>query len=148
MSRKKVVDLSSARSFRYRKTLAKIARDGKCPFCPGNFLEKNSRVIKRVDGWFLVHNFQPYANARVHLLLVPTRHLERFSELSASDFASITRLVDWATTQFRVRGGAFLMRFGSTKYTGATVCHLHAHLVAPKYSFKTKRAKVVQFPVG
>ncbi len=148
MPRNKIVDLHSARSPKYRATLEQIAQDGKCPFCPGNFLYKNSVILRRVGGWVAVRNMHPYANARVHLLIVSTKHLEQFTELSVNDFVSIKKLVSWAMVRFRIRGGAFTMRFGDTRYTGATVCHLHGHLIVPKYTFKTRRAKVVQFPVG
>lgn len=39
------------------------------------------------------------------------------------------------------------MRFGNTDYTGATVSHLHAHLIYPEVD-KSKKSKTVNFPVG
>jgi len=40
------------------------------------------------------------------------------------------------------------MRFGDSSVTGATVLHIHAHLIVPKINEKTKKARVVRFPIG
>jgi len=38
------------------------------------------------------------------------------------------------------------MRFGDSDYTGATVTHLHLHLMVPK--LKRGKALTVEFPIG
>ena len=52
----------------------------------------------------------------------------------------------WAVQKFELKGGALAMRFGETTYTGASVCHIHAHLIVPKT--EKGKALTVEFPIG
>jgi hypothetical protein len=69
-------------------------------------------------------------------------------ELTKKDWESITALSNWAIKEFNIPGGGLTMRFGETVYTGATVCHLHAHLISPELNPKTGHAYTVEFPIG
>ena len=44
--------------------------------------------------------------------------------------------------KYNIKGGVLALRFGDTAYTGATVCHLHFHLIVPK------KSQTVNFPIG
>jgi len=57
-------------------------------------------------------------------------------------------LVNWAIKKWKIRGGGVAMRFGKTDYTGASVSHLHFHIISPELDKKKKRSKIVSFPIG
>ena len=38
--------------------------------------------------------------------------------------------IKWANKKFKIPGASFIMRFGDHNYTGATITHLHAHIVS------------------
>lgn len=139
---KKVVNLENARSGEYKRVIEEIAAVGKCPFCPDNFRYHKRPVLKRQSGWFITKNNWPYANTRNHLVIISVDHKESLDELSSGDLKAVKSLADWAAEKFRIKGGALVLRFGDTKYTGATVCHLHFHLIVPK------KSRTVNFPVG
>lgn len=144
MKRRRVVDLKNARSADYRKALKAIAQDGKCPFCPRQFIRNNKNpVVLRSGNWFLTRARWPYENAGHHFLIIRDNHAEHIFNLTPDDFASIGKLVQLAARKFRLRGGGLAGRFGDTRYTGATVCHLHFHLIVPK-----RIGKPVIFPIG
>ncbi len=132
----------------YKGVIRKIAGEGHCPFCPENFKYHKHPILRRAGGWFITHSSWPYKNTRFHFLIWGTAHKEKFSELSLGDWRNITALTAWAIKKFKIRGGGLALRFGETAYTGATVCHLHAHLIVPKINAKTKKAKTVVFPIG
>jgi diadenosine tetraphosphate (Ap4A) HIT family hydrolase len=144
---KKVVDMRNARDIGYRSVLEDITKKGKCPFCPKNFLWHRRPILKRRGNWFITGASWPYENTRHHLLIIGREHKEKMGLLTSLDLKEIFGLVDWAVKKFNVRGGALALRFGDTRFTGATVYHLHFHLIIPKLG-KNNRALVVNFPIG
>lgn len=138
---KSFVDTRHAKNENYRRVLKKIRKEGKCPFCPGNFKWHPKPVLKEVGGWFITKANWPYENARHHFLLICKKHQEGFGEFIIS-WEEVDELVDWVCAKFKIRGGVLAFRFGDTAYTGATVKHLHFHLIVPK------KGKVVNFPIG
>jgi len=138
----KVVDTRNARDREYGDILIDIEEKGKCPFCPVNFKYHKHPILKEEAGWFLTKCSWPYKNTKYHFLIISRAHKELFSDLSSNDFNSINTIVNWAIKKFDLRGGAIALRFGDTEYTGATVCHLHFHLIMPEDS------NSVHFPIG
>jgi ATP adenylyltransferase len=145
---KKFVDVKNARAGEYKKVIEKIASTGKCPFCPENFKYHKRPIYKTKGNWFLTNNSWPYKNTSQHLIVLGKRHMEKFSELTKKDWDEIGYLVNFAIKKWKIKGGAVCMRFGDTNYTGASVSHLHFHVISPQINKKTQRAKAVEFPIG
>lgn len=131
----------------YEDVISSIEEKGKCPFCKGNFKYHKEPILHKENGWFLTKNSWPYENSEYHFIIIGERHKENFSELTETDFRSVKKLTNWALKKFQIKGGALTVRFGDTDHTGATVCHLHFHLISPKLDKKNK-AKTVYFPIG
>ena len=131
----------------YEKVLNIIENKGKCPFCLENFKYHKKPIFKKIGTWFLTENSWPYKNSEHHLLIINTKHKEYFNELTKKDWESLRLLTNLAIKKYKLEGGAFALRFGNTDYTGATVCHIHAHIIYPKIN-KNKKTKTVYFPVG
>ena len=144
---KKVVDTRYAKSKDYKKTLETIEKITKCPFCKENFKYHKKEILKTYKNWFITKNSWPYKNSKFHFLIIPEKHKEEFNDLKISDFKIASDLANWAIKKYKIKGGALTLRFGDTQYTGATVCHLHFHLIVPKLD-KDKNAKVINFPIG
>ena len=68
--------------------------------------------------------------------------------MTAREMEALLDLARHVVCQYHIRGGALAMRFGDTRLTGATVVHMHAHLIVPKLCPKKGRALVVEFPIG
>lgn len=148
MKSKKVVDKRFAKKrTEYFGVLKSIEKEGKCPFCPKNFKYHGKKVLKTKNGWLITENNWPYKNIRKHLLIIGKKHKEGLSELTKEDLIAIKYLSDWAVKKFKIKGGALAARFGETKLTGSTVCHIHFHLISPKKS-KKGFAETVNFPIG
>ncbi|MEN9558066.1 MAG: hypothetical protein RL141_435 [Candidatus Parcubacteria bacterium] len=145
---KKVVDPRFAKGKEYRAVINKIAGEAKCPFCPDNFRYHKNPILKRHGSWFLTRSSWPYPHTQEHFLIMGTKHKELLAELSGADWKSLAALAAYAVKTFKLPGGAIAMRFGETAYTGATVCHLHAHLIVPKKRANKKMADTVMFPIG
>ena len=143
---KKVVDTRYAKTTQYRKVLTEIKGAKVCPFCPKTFKWHTNPILKTVGNWLITESFQPYKNTAHHFLIIGKRHKEQLTELSPRDWTEISGLQKWAIKKFGLKGGGLAMRFGDTAHTGATVSHLHMHLIVPK--LKRGRAIPVWFPFG
>jgi len=146
--RKKLVNIRNARQGEYRKVIEEIAKTGKCPFCKENFKYHKKPIYKRKNDWFLTNNSWPYKNTNYHLIILGDEHKENFSEITKKDLESVTYLINWAIKKWKIKGGGITMRFGETDYTGASVSHIHFHIISPKIDKKTKKTKTVNFPIG
>ncbi len=143
----KVVNPRFAKTGEYRKVINNIETIGQCPFCPDNFRYHKKPILRKSNGWFITENSWPYKNSQKHFLIFSPDHKETLAELTARDIESILRLSKWAVKKYQIRGGALTMRFGESDFTGATVSHIHAHLIYPAQG-KGSHSKTVIFHVG
>jgi len=90
------------------------------------------------DRWHMVHprNTSPAGirNAGVALFNNRGSAQENLPSLTPADWKDIAALQKWAIKKYKIQGGGIAMRFGDTSHTGATVAHLHMHLIVPKLS--------------
>ncbi|MDO8663441.1 MAG: HIT domain-containing protein [Candidatus Wildermuthbacteria bacterium] len=142
------VDAKNARKGEYKKVIEEIAKTGKCPFCKENFKYHKKPTYKTKGSWFLTNNSWPYKNAGCHLIIIGKKHKENFKELTKKDLEEVSYLTNWAIKKWGIKGGALAIRFGETAFTGASVSHLHFHIISPELNKKTQRAKTVEFPIG
>lgn len=140
--KQKVVDPRFAKSEEYKGVIETIASEGKCPFCADNFKYHKNPILKKSKKWFITKCSWPYENTQRHFLIIGYEHKEKLSQMGENDWKEVGLLADWATSKFKLEGGALALRFGDTDYTGATVCHLHFHLITPQ------KSKTVNFPIG
>lgn len=71
----------------------------------------------------------PYKPSKHHRLIIHKGHISHIGELSAGAWAELLTILKEEAERLGITGGTVIMRFGDTKYTGASVTHLHAHLV-------------------
>jgi len=132
MEERKTVNTENARDGEQVNELKKIEKEGFCPFCQRNYLEKEHPhpIFLETKYWLATKNRWPYENARVHLLLIYKDHITSLEEMSAEAWQELHGLIVQLKKEKDIPGGAFLMRFGDSRYTGATVSHLHAQIIS------------------
>ena len=144
--KKKIVNSEAAKTEWYKNMLGDIAKESVCPLCPKTMRWHTKPILKRSNGWLLTENFNPYKNTAHHLLVIAPIHKEKLNQLTRRDWESLTYLLNWAIKKIRIKGGGIAMRFGDTRLTGASVAHLHAHLIVPKII--RRESQSVSFPIG
>lgn len=144
---KKFVNEKNAKNKEYKKVISSIEETDKCPFCPNNFKYHKEPILKKEKKWLITKNSWPYKNTEYHFVIIGEKHTTNFNELDRDDFKSVKILVNWALKEFNIKGGALSIRFGDTNHTGATVSHLHLHLISPRLN-KQGEVKTVNFPIG
>lgn len=147
---KTFVNLQHARFEKQRRMLEQIEKDGVCPFCPEHLSKYHENpIIKESRHWSITKNDHPYENTRIHLLAVLKTHAEELSELEPAAWQELLELVQWAVQEYKITGGVVGLRFGDTNTSGATVKHLHVHLITAKITDREDPDyKPVRFRVG
>lgn len=130
----------------YKEVLKTIKKTGKCPFCKENFKYHKNPILKEEKNCFITESSWPYKNTQHHFLIIFKKHKENLSQLDSLDLKAVSKLVNWAIKKYKIKGGGLILRFGKRIYTGATVNHLHFHLIVPK--IKKRKVKTICFPIG
>lgn len=125
----------------YGETISRIALSGVCPFCPEHLHQEHGLPIDERGFWWVTNNKFAYKPSIHHVLIILKRHAEHFKDLSLEEKTELMEIVQLECEKRQIPGGTLIMRFGDTAFTGATVSHLHAHIVqsdpsSPEYDKK------------
>jgi len=123
-----IVNKGNARDGIYKETIEKISKDGVCPFCNEHLDKYHKNPVDEYNHWLVTDNQYPYKPTKVHKLLIHKAHIENISQISRQAWIELQNIIDTLVQQ-NINGGTFLLRFGDTLYTGASVTHLHAHII-------------------
>jgi diadenosine tetraphosphate (Ap4A) HIT family hydrolase len=147
---KKQVDVGNAEVVPrddYVQTLEEIVAGGFCPFCEVHLLKHHRKpILYRTAHWLVTENSWPYEGTEFHILFIAIRHIERVRDLSPMEWLDLKDLHRRFEEESGIKGSTFFIRQGDTSITGASVNHLHAHLVvgAPR----TAHSKPIKALVG
>lgn len=137
-NKKTLLNLEHARLPAQKEKMAQIIKDGVCPFCPQYFKKYHDSVILRKGKhWLVTWNDYPYPETKYHFLIISKKHLIKINEISQPAGAELADHFKWLKKQYKINDGILLTRFGNTKKTGATIEHLHSHLIVGKKKNQT-----------
>ena len=115
----------------YDAVIRDIAERKVCPFCPEELAKFHKNpILSEGKEWLATDNMYPYKGAKTQILFIHKKHIGSIAEISQEGWTELHALVKKITAERKIPGGTFLMRFGDTRYTGATVTHLHAQIVS------------------
>ena len=123
------VNQQNARPGVYDEVIRDIAQKNVCPFCAEDLAEFHKNPVELRTYWVVTDNMYPYTPKKHHKLLIHREHIQHLSEISVEAWAELQVILREQTEKNAMVGGTFVMRFGETKFTGASVQHLHANLV-------------------
>jgi diadenosine tetraphosphate (Ap4A) HIT family hydrolase len=143
------VDLSKARVAEQLKVMEDIKQKGICPFCINEIDEfHKAKMIRKGKHWLITYNQWPYKHTQMHLLAIATYHAEKLSDLKKGALDELQEHIIWLEKELNIKTGAVCMRFGDITQNGATVNHIHVHLIVPvKHTDKTVVDKKVRFKI-
>jgi diadenosine tetraphosphate (Ap4A) HIT family hydrolase len=121
------------RNASYLKVLQKIDSEGICPFCEKNFLKHHpKKILFKTKYWIVTTNGWPYKATKNHFLMVyRPKHINHIEEMPKAAFEDKLKIIQKLAQDKKIKGGTLMMRFGSSNHTGASVEHLHFHLIEP-----------------
>ncbi|QQS22524.1 HIT domain-containing protein [bacterium] len=127
----KKVNVNSAYNEEYREVLEKIEKSGQCPapFCKDKGPNHKHKIEYKSEFWKVTRNTYNYQNAKFAFLIIPNRHVEDFLEILIAEWRELRRIIRYLVKKHDLKGYTFMWRMGETSHTGASVVHLHAHLI-------------------
>ena len=129
---KDYVNLDNARLEDQHQVMKGIVADGVCPFDEAYLANYHKQpILQQGKYWMLTLNQWPYEYTRVHLLAIARQHVETIAELEAGAAEELFDHVKWAIQEYQIDFGGLAMRFGDVRHNGASVNHLHAHIIVP-----------------
>jgi len=115
---------------KYGNVISKIVKDGVCPFCPEHLATYHPNpIIQEGKHWLYTKNAYPYKGAIHHFLIIHKTHIEAFQDITPAAWLELQELINVMVEMHGIKGGSLVCRFGQTKYTGASVSHLHAQII-------------------
>lgn len=114
---------------KYGEVINQIAKDGVCPFCPEHLKKYHAHPLDERKFWWVTDNMYPYKPNLHHRLLIHKKHITHVREISPEAWTELDEIIISETNKRVMDGGTLIMRFGLTKFTGASVSHLHAQLL-------------------
>lgn len=145
-----LLDLNNARVEAQRDKMKKLLAEGKCPFCLEHLEKYHDNPIEWGNSgnyWIVTKNDYPYAPPPTqHYLLIHRDHVEDITDISPDAAIEFFWIMKDIKRRIGVKGATLMMRFGSSNFTGATVSHLHAHVICSEA--KTAESKPISTLVG
>jgi len=127
---KNILNLNNARKKNQADVMKKILNDGTCPFCEKNIEKYHSKpILFKTERWIVTENAWPYNGTKKHWLIIYKFHIENIKEIDEKGWKDIGEIFNRLDKEEGLDYGVFLMRFGDTTKTGATVLHVHLQLV-------------------
>lgn len=124
------VNLDNARLDVQREVMQGIIDDNVCPFCVDSLRKYHKRpIIETGEHWMLTENQWPYVNTRFHYLMIAIQHIESILDVGPGAFEELGEMSKLVLRMENTDYGGLAMRFGDITKTGATVGHLHAHIM-------------------
>lgn len=126
------VNMDNARHDDQRQVMQDIQDAGVCPFDEEHLIKYHTPpILRQGKHWTLTPNQWPYEHTRVHLLAIARQHVESVDELPDGAGEELFEHMRWAIKEYNIDFGGLAMRFGDVKHSGASVNHLHAHIIVP-----------------
>jgi len=120
-------------NYRNEEQLAEMRRleaAGICLFCPDSLRgHPRQRVLFETAHWAVTPNEFPYAGTRLHLLVVPHRHVNDMLDLGDAALADCWAAMRLIRERFELDHYGLGVRNGDCGFTGATIRHVHAHVL-------------------
>ncbi|GAA3774588.1 HIT family protein [Streptomyces phyllanthi] len=126
---------------------------GICLFCPDVIRRhEKQKILWETEEWIVTPNEFPYAGARLHLLLIPKRHVTDFVDLCAEARDDFWEVLASVKREYALDHYGLGVRNGDCRYTGGTIRHLHVHVLvgegeeSPADEFTPIRMKLSSSP--
>jgi len=103
---------------------------GMCLFCPdGLARHARQRILLQTRHWAVTPNEFPYRGTSLHLLLVPDQHAADLLELTEEVRQDFWEALAAVAREHNLSHYGLGVRNGDCRYTGATIQHVHAHVL-------------------
>lgn len=126
----KLYFIDAARHLEQTYQMEDLEQRQACVFCEEHFKHEHREPIEiETKHWLVTKNDYPYPHTKLHLLYVPKKHANTFGDLETAALKELPDVLLKIEQQFNLTAYAQFMRVGDFRYNGATVHHLHGHII-------------------
>ena len=127
------VNINNVRSEEMKKKWQRIIDDNVDPFDPQH-VEKyiDGKILMRFTYWYVFKNDHPYPGIDHQFVIVSNEFKTSFTEITKDEMFEFYLTAEILTKEYGIIGGALIMRFGDTTFSGGSVMHLHGQLLVPE----------------
>ncbi len=123
-------NLQAGRTPEQLEQMKRLQESGICAFCPEYLATEHREPIEiRTNYWVVTKNDYPYKRTKLHLLLIPLKHVKTLSELNSEALHDLTDTIVMIEKKWGLKSYAVISRSGDMRYNGGSVEHLHTHIV-------------------
>lgn len=120
----------NARTSEQLAEMERLEQLGICLFCPEAVTTLQNQAIPwEGDHWTVTSNAFPYNGTLIHLLLVPNVHVSDMIDLPSEAQQEFWTALSEIRQMYELTHYGLGVRSGDCRYTGATISHVHAHLL-------------------
>lgn len=142
-----MLNLKNARKPAQIKQMIELKKQGICPFCQKHLSKTHANPVEmNGEYWVVTKNDYPYNGTKIHYLLIHKKHISKISQISPKASIELIRLIKKICRKHSVLGETLVMRSGDTSYTGASIEHLHAHVISG--AKQNKKAEILTTTIG
>lgn len=149
-SHKIYVDLSKTRDQKQLAEYEVIEQNQICPFCVEH-RDRYTQGKRLYDGefWWIFENNWPYENTAKHIMLVYKKHAVYLEDIDSRAGGELhLQLKEIEKDNNNISLAALVGRFGFVYWTGASVNHLHFHLLFPMINSSSVDDFTPEYRVG
>jgi diadenosine tetraphosphate (Ap4A) HIT family hydrolase len=120
----------NARTPEQRQRMERLAKEIGCFFCKDNYLKVGaSSAIYQAKYWYIKKNDYPYKGAVHHYLIASKKHRIKITDITPIAWTELLKVIKWLENHLKIKGASLFVRSGDMSYTGATLDHIHFHLL-------------------
>jgi hypothetical protein len=144
---RKLFEMAHTRVKAQKEKMEKCIELGICPFCWENLKEwHDAPVLEYGKFWAITGNDYPYNGSRCHYLAIYRDHISSIFNIPPGAGDELLELFVGLSVRNNIKDAAILMRFGKMIHTGATINHLHAHLVSGASREEAEKVSEIKYP--
>lgn len=121
-----------------------------CVFCKQHFEKEHREPIEiETQHWIVARNDYPYKHTKLHLLYIPKSHVSLLSDLSPAALEDLPTVLLKIEHHYQLTSYGQFMRVGDFRYNGATIHHLHGHIIVADHNnpeFENVKVKLASRP--
>lgn len=127
--------LENSRTAEQLAEMQRLEAAGECLFCPDVIRRHDRQVIAwETAHWIVTPNEFPYQGTALHLLLVPHQHAGDVLDLDPAAQRDFWHALAMVRERYDLTYYGLGVRNGECAFTGATIAHVHAHVLVASAS--------------
>ncbi len=126
----RLYNLENSRNPAQLAEMTRLQKSGECLFCFDSLAsDADHPLLWESESWVVTPNRYPYADSRLHLLLIPKKHAADIVDLEDAALQDFWEGLRWIHTHYSLSHYGLGVRCGDCRFTGGTIQHVHVHVL-------------------